>query len=89
MPMLPLLGVDHRLQLLYMAKRFIWLEETGERIHEFEIVYIIHPSLHINKAFRDQVGKCMNTTFGELTQPFIKTTLFKNTHKCVSIINVS
>ena len=74
MPMLPLLGVDHRLQLLYMAKRFIWLEETGKLINEFEIGYMINPSLHVNKTFRDQVEKCTNTTFGELTQNFIKYT---------------
>ena len=36
---------------------------------------MIDPSLRVNKLFKEQVEKCMNTTFGELTQPFIKTTL--------------
>ena len=60
-----------------MDKRFISLEEIGESIHEFEIVYMINPSLNVNKAFRYQVEKCMNTKFGELTQYFIKATLSK------------
>ena len=38
---------------------------------------MINPSLHVNKSFKEQVEKCMNTRFGELTKPFIKTTLSK------------
>ena len=53
--MLPLLMDNHRLQLFHMAKRFIWIEETSEHINEFDIGYMINPSLHINKYFRDQV----------------------------------
>ena len=33
---------------------------------------MINPGLHVNKAFKYQVVKCMNNEFGELTQPFIK-----------------
>ena len=47
-PMLLLLGTNHRLPLIYLAKRFIWIEETGKRINEFEIGYIINPSLYVN-----------------------------------------
>ena len=75
MPMLPLLGDNHRLPLFHMDKHFIWLEKTGERINEFEIGYMINPRLNVNISFKEQVGKYMNTKFGELTQPFIKTTL--------------
>ena len=56
--------------------------------NEFEIGYTINPSLHVNKALKKQVEKSMNTKFGELTQPFIKTKLLKK-NKRVSIINVS
>ena len=76
------------LQLLHMAKRFIWLEETGERINEFYIGYMINTNLYVNKAFRDQVEKCMNTTFGALAQPFINTT-FSKKYKCFRIVNFS
>ena len=32
-----LLGTNHFLPLSYMAKSYIWLEETNQRIHEFSI----------------------------------------------------
>ena len=37
-----------------------------------------NPGLNVNRAFRAKVEKCMYTTFGEITQPFIKATLAKN-----------
>ena len=75
MPMLPLLGENRCLPLLHMAKRFIWLEETKERINGFDIRYIINPGLNVNKSFRDQVKTFMLAKFGEITQLFIKATL--------------
>ena len=60
-----------------MAKSFICLNETKQRINKFNIVYMINPGLNVNKAFREQVQTCMYTTFGEITQPFIKSTLAK------------
>ena len=69
-----------------MAKRFIWLEEAKKCINEFEIGYMINPSLHVNKYFRDQVEKCMNAIFGELPQYFIKSTLSKKTSLLALII---
>ena len=50
-----LLGIDHCLPLLHMAKRFIWIEETGKRINEFGIGYMINPSFHVNKVFKQLV----------------------------------
>ena len=40
-----------------MDKRFIWLEETGERINESDIVCMINPRFHVNKLFKEQVEK--------------------------------
>ena len=82
MPMFPLLGDNHSILLLQMAKRFIWLKETGERINEFEIGYMINPYLHVDKAFIDQGEKCMNNTFDALIQRFIKTILYKKIQLC-------
>ena len=45
---------------------------------------MINPNLNVNKAFRDQVKKYLNTAFVALTQPFIKPNYEKN--KCFSII---
>ena len=39
----------------------------------------------MNKAFREQVFKCMNT-FGPITQPYIGTTLEKNTSRLLALI---
>ena len=84
--MLSLLGANYRLPLFHMAKRFIWLNETKKRINEFTIGYMINPGLNVNKAFREQVEKCMYTTFGEITQPFIKATLSKNNTSVLALI---
>ena len=40
-----------------MHERFIWFEETGEHINESEIGFMINPSLHVNKSFKEQVEK--------------------------------
>ena len=86
--MLSLLGENHRLPLFHTNKRFIWLNEKKKRINEFTIGYMNNLGLYVNNAFREQVEKCMHTTFVEITQPFIKATLAKREYKCVGIINV-
>ena len=86
MPILPFWGANYCLTSLHMSKRFICLEETGKRINQFYIGYIIDPGFHVNKAFRDQVEKCMNIIFGELAQSFIKATLSKNNTIMLSLM---
>ena len=44
MPMFSLLGANHHLTLFHMDKRFIWINETKQRINEFNIGYIKNPS---------------------------------------------
>ena len=85
MRMLSLLWINHRLPLFHMAKRFIWINEK-KRINEFTIGYMINPGFNVNKSFREQVEKCMYTTFGEITQPFIKSTLAKKNTSVVALI---
>ena len=75
--MLSLLGANHSLPLFHMAECLIWINETNQRINKFMIGYMINPCLNVNKAFREQVEKCMYTKFGEIKQPFIKDTLEK------------
>ena len=62
MTMLSFLGVNHRLPLFHMAKRFIWLNEEKQRINEFTIGYMINTGLNATKAFREKGEKCMFTT---------------------------
>ena len=47
---------------------------------------MINPSLHVNKSLRHQVETFMNTTFGELTQYFIKSTFSKNNTSVFELI---
>ena len=65
-----------------MAKNFIWQNETKKLINYFAIGSIINPVFNVNKALIGQVGKYMHTTFGEITQPFIKATLSKRIQVC-------
>ena len=65
-----------------MARGYIWLEETKERIAEFSIGYMINPNLNINKALKQQVTKFMKTKFGAITQPYISKILAKQIQEC-------
>ena len=80
--MLSLLVANHRLFLFHMSKRFIWPNGTKQLIDEFTIGYIINPGLNVNKAFREKVEEYMYTKFGEITQPFNKSTLLKKIQVC-------
>ena len=72
-----LLGTNHCLPLSHMAKSYIWLEETNQRINEFSIGYTMNPNLIINKAFKEQVKICMKTIFSKTTQQHISKILLK------------
>ena len=84
--MLSFWGGNRRLPLFHMAKNFIWLEETKERINKFLIGYIINKKLNINKSSEEKVFKCMNNTFGPITQPYIRSTLAKNTTRVLALL---
>ena len=47
---------------------------------------MINPSLNVKKTFKEQVEKCMYTTFGEIIQPFIRATLSKNNTHVLALI---
>ena len=72
-----MLGVNHCLPPSHMSKGFVYLHNAKELMNEFAIDYMVNPTFHANKAFKEQVGKYMNDTFGTITQPFIKDTMKK------------
>ena len=47
---------------------------------------MINPGLKFNKTFREQVKNCIYTTFGEITQPFIKAMLAKQNTSVLELI---
>ena len=85
-PLLIFFGVNHCLNLLHMSKNFVYLYNVEEFINEFEIGYMVNPTLYVYKAFKEQVEKFMNDKFVSTTQPFIKNIMKK--YLCFSIINI-
>ena len=51
-PILTLLGVNHRINLFHMPKRFFYLCNTEGYINKFLIACIVNTTLHVNKAFK-------------------------------------
>ena len=47
---------------------------------------MIDPGLNVKKSFRKLVGKFIFTTFGVITQPFIKATLPKQNTSVLALI---
>ena len=60
----------------------VHIYSTDEWINQFAIGYMINPSLHINKLFRQQVEKFLNATFHEKTMVTI-IYVMKNKDTCV------
>ena len=54
-PLLALLGVNHSQPILHMYKIFVYIYTTDKQINQFEIGYMINPTLQVNKVFREQV----------------------------------
>ena len=51
-PLMPIVGVNHRLPILHMYKIMVHIYTTEKTVHKFSIGYMINPSLHINKIFK-------------------------------------
>ena len=51
-PILLLVGVNHRQPILYMSKIMVHFYSIDENINQFSIGYIINPSLYFNKLFK-------------------------------------
>ena len=47
---------------------------------------MINPGLNVNKAFVEQVEKCMYITFGAITQTFLKSTWAKNKTRVLALV---
>ena len=81
-----LLGTNHRLYLSHMAKSYIWLEETNQRINEFSIGYIMNPNFIMNKAFREQVKVCMKAKFSTSTMTNISKILLEPNTRVLALV---
>ena len=65
-----------------MYKIMVRCYSTNGIINQFAIGYMIKPSLKRNKVFREQVEKCLSSTFYEGKMETIKDCL-RNKNTCV------
>ena len=79
---MPLVGVNHCQAILHICRRMVHICSTYDLINQFEIGYVINPSLHVNKGLREQIDKLLNATFHAKTMKNIKYDL-KNKNTCV------
>ena len=81
-----LLGTNNCLPLSHMAKSYICLEETNQRINELFIGYMMNPHLSMNKVFREQVKVCMKNTFSTSTMTHISKILLKPNTRVLELV---
>ena len=44
--------VNHCQHILYTPKKILYIKSTKKRINQFEIGYMVNPTLHVNNVFR-------------------------------------
>ena len=81
-----LLGTNHCLTLLHMARSYIWLEEKNQRINEFSIGYMMNTNLNMNRVFREQVKVCMKNKFPTSTMTHISKILLKPNTRVIVLV---
>ena len=69
-----------------MSKIMVHLFSTDERINPFAIGYMINPSFHVHKVFREQVEKFFKDTFNEKTMEPIRDVIKKKDTCVLEII---
>ena len=54
-PLMPIVGVNHRLPLSHLSKIMVHIYTTGKTIEQFTIGYIVNPSIKFDNVFITQV----------------------------------
>ena len=62
-PLMPIVGVNHRLPILHLSKIMVHIFTTGKPTYKFAICYMINPSLKFNKIPKIKVEKCLGYYF--------------------------
>ena len=65
-----------------MSKIMVHIYSIDDSINPFPIGYMVNPSLHFNKLFREKVGNFSSASFHKKTMETIKGCL-KNKNICV------
>ena len=87
-PLMPTLGVDHQLPILYLFKKMVHIYTPGKTMNQFAIGYMINTSLKFNNAFRTQVEKYLGVSFYIRTMKNIKNCLMKKNTSIMEIITI-
>ena len=83
---MPIVGFNHRLSLLHMSKRMVYIYTIGKTIHKFSIGYIINPSLQLKTIFKTQVEKFLGYSFSIRKMKTIKMFLTKKYTSVMALI---
>ena len=83
-----ILGVNHSLPILHLSKIIVHITTTEKTIYQFPIGYIINPSLHFNRVFREQVQKCLGFSFSIKTMKTNKRNLMKKYTSVMALIMI-
>ena len=87
-PLIPIVGVNHRLAILHLSKRMVHNYTTEKTIHQFTIGYMINPSLNFNKIFRTQVENFLGCSFSNLIMKTIKNCLMNKNTSVMALIMI-
>ena len=60
-----------------MSKIIVYPYTTYKQINQFSIGYMINPSLHVNRVFREKIEKSLRATFHENTMENIRDVIQK------------
>ena len=69
-----------------MSRRFIYINTTNEIINQFAIEYMINPTIHANKVFRDKVEKYSRGKFHQKTMELIRNVMRKKDTCVISLV---
>ena len=87
-PLMPIVGVNHRLLLLRMSKITVNIYTIDKTVHQFAIGYMINTSLHIDKMFKTQVEKGLGCYISIETMQSIKTCLMRKNTSVMALIMI-
>ena len=81
-----MLGANHGQFLLHMSRILVYTYTTEKLISQFAIGYMVNPTIHVNKVFREQVEKFLRSTFHQNIMEGIKSVTIKNYIYIISLI---
>ena len=81
-PLMPLVGLNHRQPILHMSKIMVHCYTTDETINLFAIGYMINPSLNCTKVFIIKIEICLSLLFAASKIKAIQDCLMKK-NTCV------